>query len=71
MTRRELVDTIRGVTKDIYTPAEARNIALMVSEHITGVSRTQLIADPDCKVIVDGMELLSACDRLSAQEPVH
>lgn len=71
MTRKELVDTICGVAGAIYEPREAKNIALMVSEHISGVGRSQLIADPQSRIIVDGKELLEACNRLSACEPVQ
>ncbi|MFR9619805.1 MAG: peptide chain release factor N(5)-glutamine methyltransferase [Rikenellaceae bacterium] len=69
MTRRQLYEQLVATAEPIYGTGEAQQIARMIVEELWGVSRIEMIANPD--VEVDTTELERVTRELAASRPVQ
>lgn len=55
-TRRQIVDMLRRAAEECYPPQEAQQIAEIIVEKCGGVSRNQLIVEPDKELHIEDLE---------------
>lgn len=71
MKHRELAETVEEHISGLYDVREAHNIALMAVEHITGLSRKQLLSDPTAETDYGEDHFADICRRLKNREPIQ
>ncbi|MFI3289207.1 MAG: peptide chain release factor N(5)-glutamine methyltransferase [Rikenellaceae bacterium] len=69
MRRRELLQHLTSLAEPIYGVQEATQIARMILEEVGGVSRTQLIVDPEAECEIKNLEQIET--DLSSGRPIQ
>lgn len=68
---RDILDRLTRSASEVYDPAEARAVALVAAEHLTGRDRVQLLADPRAEADIDPDRLRRFAAEIAAARPVQ
>ena len=68
-SRREIFDRLRRTAEEVYPTAEARQIAEMITTSLGGITRNDLIIEPNKELIIDNLDTITA--EIRAWRPVQ